>query len=140
MVSILDENAKFEFPQPIPLTRKLKDVLEKDVDERYYLSDDKIKSFELISQKQKEKNRNFLFNPKDEQSECANAVTTNSGHRQTDNFIMSVGNIYDITNGGKAAGIVIDARGGVFNTLRAGDNAKLIEYGEKDRVENIEQC
>jgi DNA (cytosine-5)-methyltransferase 1 len=90
MVSILDENAKFEFPQPIPLTRKLKDVLEKDVDERYYLSDDKIKSFELISQKQKEK------------------------------------------NGGKAAGIVIDARGGVFYTLSAGDNAKLIEYGEKD--------
>lgn len=39
MVSILDENARFEFPKPMPLTRKLKDVLEKDVDEKYYLSE-----------------------------------------------------------------------------------------------------
>ena len=38
MVSILDENASFHFPEPFPLEKKLKDVLEKEVDEKYYLS------------------------------------------------------------------------------------------------------
>lgn len=43
MVSILDENASFHFPEPFPLEKKLKDVLEKDVDEKYYLKSNQIK-------------------------------------------------------------------------------------------------
>lgn len=39
MVSILDENANYHFPEPFPLDKRLKDVLENKVDERYYLSD-----------------------------------------------------------------------------------------------------
>lgn len=35
-VSILD-GGDFKFPEPIPLEKKLKDVLEKEVDEKYYL-------------------------------------------------------------------------------------------------------
>lgn len=42
MVSILDESARYEFPQPMPLTLRLKDVLEDKVDERYYLKADMI--------------------------------------------------------------------------------------------------
>lgn len=38
MVSILGENASYHFPKPFPLERRLKDVLEKEVDEKYYLS------------------------------------------------------------------------------------------------------
>lgn len=38
MVSILDENASYHFPKPFPLDKRLKDVLEEDVDEKYYLS------------------------------------------------------------------------------------------------------
>ena len=44
MVSILrSENKVFTFPKPIPLTLKLKDVLEdeKDVDEKYYINSEK---------------------------------------------------------------------------------------------------
>lgn len=37
----------FEFPDPIPLEKKLKDVLEKEVDEKYYLSDDKAKTLKF---------------------------------------------------------------------------------------------
>lgn len=40
-------NHGFEFPEPIPLEKKLKDVLEKEVDERYYLSDDKAKTLKF---------------------------------------------------------------------------------------------
>lgn len=39
MVSVLDETARYEFPDPMPLTIRLKDVLEKEVEERYYLSE-----------------------------------------------------------------------------------------------------
>ena len=39
MVSILGENASFHFPEPFPLEKKLKDVLESNVDEKYYLSE-----------------------------------------------------------------------------------------------------
>lgn len=38
MVSILGDFS-YEFPEPIPLTLKLGDMLEKEVDEKYYLSD-----------------------------------------------------------------------------------------------------
>lgn len=38
MVSILDDNASYHFPEPFPLEKRLKDVLEEDVDEKYYLS------------------------------------------------------------------------------------------------------
>ena len=32
----------FEFPEPIPLEKKLKDILEDEVDEKYYLSEEKL--------------------------------------------------------------------------------------------------
>lgn len=41
MVSILG-NYSFEFPKPIELTLRLKDMLEKEVDEKYYLTDSQI--------------------------------------------------------------------------------------------------
>ena len=41
MVSILGDYT-YEFPKPIELTLTLKDMLEKDVDERYYLSDSQL--------------------------------------------------------------------------------------------------
>jgi len=48
VVSILG-GGKFEFPTPIPLEKRLKDVLESNVAEKYYLNDKTIKSMiELI--------------------------------------------------------------------------------------------
>lgn len=38
------DNGKFKFPKQIPLTTRLKDILEKIVDEKYYLSGDKVES------------------------------------------------------------------------------------------------
>lgn len=38
------DNGKFKFPEQIPLTTRLKDILEKTVDEKYYLSGDKVES------------------------------------------------------------------------------------------------
>lgn len=38
------DNGNFKFPEQIPLTTRLKDILEKTVDEKYYLSGDKVES------------------------------------------------------------------------------------------------
>lgn len=42
MISILSDDAIYYFPKPFKLDRRLKDVLEKNVDESFYLSDKKI--------------------------------------------------------------------------------------------------
>ncbi len=45
MISILGDYS-YSFPQPIPLKLKLKDMLEDNVDEKYYLSDKQIKDIQ----------------------------------------------------------------------------------------------
>jgi DNA (cytosine-5)-methyltransferase 1 len=42
MVSLLG-NFSYEFPKPVPLTKTMKDYLEPEVDEKYYLTSDKAK-------------------------------------------------------------------------------------------------
>ena len=39
LVSILDRDASYHFPKKLPLEKRLKDVLEQNVDEKFYLSD-----------------------------------------------------------------------------------------------------
>lgn len=43
----------FEFPEPFPLEKRLKDVLEEVVDEKYYLSDEFLKRFLVSTQSEK---------------------------------------------------------------------------------------
>ena len=50
IVSILGEY-NYTFPKPIPLTKRLKDYLEDEVDEKYYLSAKTIDTFNFISVK-----------------------------------------------------------------------------------------
>lgn len=47
MLSILN-GSEYYFPQPIPLEKKLKDVLEDNVDERYYLSDERVNAIKHL--------------------------------------------------------------------------------------------
>ena len=42
MVSILDCQRAYYFPKPFPLDRRLKDVLEQNVEERYYLKEEQV--------------------------------------------------------------------------------------------------
>ena len=44
VVSILGEHQPYEFPQPIPLTRSIKDILEPEVEDKYYIN----KPFKLV--------------------------------------------------------------------------------------------
>ena len=50
VVSILGEHEPFEFPKPIPLDKCIADVLDDEVDEKYYLSEDIQKRFKITNQ------------------------------------------------------------------------------------------
>lgn len=86
MISILGD-AYYEFPKSIPLKLKLKDMLDKVVDEKYYLTKRMIDFFTYNEIKQKEKGNGFRFNYSD--GNCiAKTITTRSGSRMDDNFIL----------------------------------------------------
>ena len=85
MVSWLG-NHYYDFPTPIKLEKRLKDVLETNVDEKYYLSSDIIKYFEKHTQESIEKGNGFRFAPTDGDV-VGKAITTRAGGRMDDNFI-----------------------------------------------------
>lgn len=87
MVSILGEYS-YIFPKPIPLELKLKDMLENEVDEKYYLSDKMIKIFMHNEKKQKENGNGFKFNVSDG-NVIAKTITTRAGCRMDDNFVYN---------------------------------------------------
>ncbi len=87
MVSILDKDVSFTFPEPIELKTKLADLLEPKVDDKYFLSTKLIECFSSM------KNRNGLirglrFRPHDKKNDYAWTITTCPGSRATDNFII----------------------------------------------------
>lgn len=87
-VSILGTHYPYQFPQPVPLKLRLKDMLEKDVEEKYYLSDKMVTFLVKNNDKQKERGNGFRFQPqKSEQAEICNSITTRCGGRPTDTFI-----------------------------------------------------
>ena len=61
MVSVLDEQARYEFPDPMPLPLRLKDVLEPKVDERYYLKDSQNQKVLQIEREQGDKFQDGSF-------------------------------------------------------------------------------
>lgn len=84
-----DLQQKFTFPEPEPLNIKLKDLLEPEVDEKYYLSDAMLNYMYGVNQKPSKfpRRERFEANINRKNQDVANSVTTNAGNRPTDNFI-----------------------------------------------------
>lgn len=125
MVSILDENASYHFPEPFPLDKRLKDVLESNVDEKYYLSEKCINGF--LAHAERHKNDGFKFSPTDG-NVIANTILASSQCRPCDNFIKVIGNMYDC---GKQAGRIYDSEGisPTLDNMASGGNKspKIVE-------------
>lgn len=62
MISILD-GTSFEFPKPFPLERRLRDVLQTSVPEKYYLDDEKVAAFVEHCDKKQAEGCGFKFEP-----------------------------------------------------------------------------
>lgn len=85
MVSILDCDKPFYFPEPQTLTQRLADILEPEVDDSYYLSADTVEMMNIHAQRHKEKGNGFGWKPTDGGG-IASTLQTGS-LRATDNYI-----------------------------------------------------
>lgn len=88
LVSIREDvDLHFYFPNPFPLTKLLKDVLEEEIDEKYVLKDGTLKCFQRNAELQKQRENGFKFQPTDG-NRVAKAITTKAGSRMDDNYII----------------------------------------------------
>ena len=75
-----DLNQVFEFPLKQELKLKLKDLLESEVNEKYYLSQEAVNRWLIHNEKYK--HTGFIFKPKTNESILANCVTSKAGGDQ----------------------------------------------------------
>ena len=98
------KSASFEFPEKMILEKKLKDILDDKVDEKYYLDENRIKAIKKWEDRQIENGRGFRFEVKDGES-VGRAVTT-SGDRPAETNYIKVTNAtkrgYDIATDGNS--------------------------------------
>ena len=90
MISILGDYY-YTFPAMRELEYRLKDYLDRYVDEKYYLSDATIEMFEKHTAAQQAKGNGFKFEPTDGGG-YAKTISTRAGGRTDDNFIIEQGN------------------------------------------------
>ena len=81
-----DVDNVFYWPKELPLQKRLKDVLEDEVDEKYFLSEKMVIYFVGNSDLQKQKGNGFKFTTI-ENSNIAKAITTKPGQRMDDKFL-----------------------------------------------------
>ena len=82
-----------ELPKPIPLTKCMRDYLEPEpVDERYYLSQDRLKGLIWSSERERDKGRGFCWNPQHGERK-ASCINCHDGSRKTGNYVITEGNL-----------------------------------------------
>lgn len=86
VVSILG-CGQFIFPNPIKLEKRLKDVLEPEVDEKYYLSSKLIEGFLKRTEQQKKVKGGYIFQPSNGDG-VSKTLTGCNDNRITDNYII----------------------------------------------------
>lgn len=102
VVSILNGD-RYYFPKPFQLEKRLKDVLEENVDEKYYLSKKMVDCFIKRTELAKEKGNGFKFSPTN--GDCvAKAITTCAGNRTDDNFIYTNKRLQEMISEGMISG------------------------------------
>lgn len=81
-----DEDNSFQFPKEEYLTKRLKDVLENDVDEKYFLSTKMLNYLVTNTEKQQKNGNGFKFSPTNGTT-IGKAVTCKAGSRMDDEFL-----------------------------------------------------
>lgn len=115
-----DIDKEFEFPEPMPLTIRLKDILEPEVDEKYYLSDE-----------QTERLRATTYNSGKEEIRVQNTdgeSRTLCARDWKDPKCVRVGGLYDKPGEKHQAGSVYDPNGisATLSTMQGGNQEPII--------------
>lgn len=150
-VSILG-GGDFKFPEPMPLDKKLKDILEDNVDEKYYLSDKAVSGYLASNTKHEERGNGFKFEPTDG-TVVGHSVTTKAGQRATDNYIVASRGRNPDNPSCRDAGIKLEQRlearkDGLTNTITSVQKDNYValpgaygrEFGSKGKIENRSDC
>ena len=111
----LPDNYKFRFPQKQELKLKLKDMLEDEVDERYYLSDKMVEYISADNEKWTGNNDKSIIN-----KSVASAINTGEGSRRCDasNYISNQ----------------------VEENFNLKGSSYLRDFGSKGKIQNKEYC
>ena len=91
------DNGKFEFPQPFDNGVRLKDILEDNVDEKYYLTNTMIRGFIKHNENHTAKGTGFLWKPRDVNG-IASTLRANGALAPTDNTILETNRCIQIGN------------------------------------------
>ncbi|MFA2603648.1 DNA cytosine methyltransferase [Bacillus cereus] len=80
-------NDTYRFPDPFPLDVKLKDILEDEVEEKYFLSTKLLEGFTAHKKRHQEKGTGFQYNPRDV-NKHASCLRANAALAPTDNTVI----------------------------------------------------
>ena len=145
-----EEYFNFEFPKSICLDRYLKDILEDQVDEKYYLSEERIEKICEWHIRQRENGRGFRFEVKDGNS-IGRAVTTSGDRPSSTNYVTALIKTankqgYDIAKDGDAIDLTYPnsntRRGRVGHSISktistGGGSMGTIELGQDVRIRKL---
>ena len=146
MISSLGHD-RLVFPQPCPDGRVLKDILEDDVPDKFYLSEKAMEGLKAHKARHDAKGHGFGFRITDPAREKAGSVTAKSGWRNTDTFIEDQGSpgqkllhVADLPTSYETSGRAYSANGlsPTINTCGGGDKVPkmLIEGGKMNEEQN----
>lgn len=148
MISILNGEG-FRFPTGCASDMCIGDILEKSVDERYYLRRSTVEGIIEHCRRKQSEGCGFRFEPNDGTGN-AKTINTKEGCRQTDNFIIEtaicqLGNIYPDTDSFKnrTMGRIYDVGGlsPTINCCGGGDRQpKIFEDGSRIRKLTPREC
>ena len=144
-----DQDNTFTWPEEEELTKRLKDVLEDNVDDKYFLSEKMINGFTKHNDNHNEKGTGFIFTPKDG-DDVASCIRANSALCPTDNSIRitsATSKGYEEATEGDSINFSVPnsqtRRGrvwkGVAQTLDTACNQGVIQYNCKRLNETIQQ-
>ena len=127
VVSILN-GGEFEFPPKQTLELRLKDILEDEVDEKYYLSEKMLNGFLKHNEKHNEKGTGFIWKPKTE-DDIASCLRANGALCPTDNTVLRKYGIFDTEETKHQAGSVYDKNGlsPTLDTMQGGWRQPCVE-------------
>lgn len=103
------DNGTFKFPEKFPLELRLKDMLEGDVDDKFYLTPSNLEWLVHHNARHEEKGTGFKFKPKNPETDVASTLRANGAFAPTDNAVTiphyesvtPANDNYAILNGGK---------------------------------------
>lgn len=119
------DTCSFQFPERFPLELRLKDLLEDEVDEKFYLSDKAIAGFNRHKERHEGRGNGFGWNPTDG-NVIANTLLANANCRPSDNFIKQVG-MLDIKGNEQVRRVYgTDGISPTLNTMQGGNRQPKI--------------